>query len=123
MMILAATNVWCDFFRAGDKTLSSMLEHDFVATHPLVIGELAVGCLPKREQTIADMRMLTMVKPATFKETHYLLEKNKLYGLGLQWNDLLILASVITTPDMLLWTRDGRLAEVAARFQVAYCPQ
>ncbi|MGB0992479.1 MAG: type II toxin-antitoxin system VapC family toxin [Akkermansiaceae bacterium] len=122
MLILADTNIWCNYFRSGDDTLSQLIEFDFLTTHPLVIGELAVGNLPKRKQTIVDLHTLPRVKSASYKETFYLLEENKLWGKGLQWNDLLILAAVVTSPDTLLWTRDKRLAAAAAEFSVSYSP-
>jgi hypothetical protein len=42
---------------------------------------------------------------------------------GLQWNDLQILASLITTPGTLLWTGDKRFADTAAQFGVRYGPE
>ena len=122
MNILADTNIWCDYFRAGDPTLSGLIEYDFLAMHPLVIGELSVGNLPLRLQTIEDLHAFPSLKPASFRETHILLEEHQLWGKGLQWNDLLILASVITTPGTLLWTRDKRLAKTAEFLAVNYTP-
>lgn len=55
MVILADTNIWRRFFREGQATLSKIIEHDFLAMHPLVIGELAVGNLPNRQQTLSDL--------------------------------------------------------------------
>jgi predicted nucleic acid-binding protein len=122
MQVLADTNIWCDYFRSGEPTLSSLLEFDLLAIHPLVIGELSVGTLPQRPHTIADLRSLPTISSATEEETHFLLEEHRLWGKGLQWNDLLILASVITSPDTLLWTKDKRLAQFASNFSVHYQP-
>ena len=122
MNILADTNIWCHYFRSGEPTLSSLIEYDFLTMHPLVIGELSVGNLPSRGQTLTDLNAFPCLQPASFEETHLLLEKHKLWGKGLQWNDLLILASVITTPGTLLWTQDKRLAKVAERLSVSYSP-
>lgn len=120
--ILADTNIWCKYFRYGNSTLTKIIEHDFLAMHPLVIGELAVGNLKDREQTIHDLGSFQQVKPATDEETHFLLREHGLWGKGIQWNDLLILASVIASPGTLLWTNDKRLAEIAQRFSVSYTP-
>ena len=120
MIILADTNIWCNYFRHGEPTLSKLIEYDFLAIHPLVIGELSVGNLPSRQQTIKDLHAFHPVRPTSFKETHHLIEENKLWGKGLQWNDLSILASVLTSDDVLLWTADKRLAEVAYHFGVKY---
>lgn len=51
MHVLADTNVWCDYFRDGEPGLNALLEYDFLAIHPLVIGKLSVGCLPNRLRT------------------------------------------------------------------------
>ena len=120
--ILADTNIWCKYFRYGNPVLTQLIEHDFLAIHPLVIGELAVGNLKEREQTIHDLQAFLMIQPASDEETHFLLSKHALWGRGIQWNDLLILASVIASPGTLLWTNDKRLAEIARCFSVCYEP-
>ncbi|MDA0767314.1 MAG: PIN domain-containing protein [Verrucomicrobia bacterium] len=122
MHVLADTNVWCDYFRDGEPGLNALLEYDFLAIHPLVIGELSVGCLPNRLRTIKDLRSLPHLEPANHEESHYLLEQHVLWGKGLQWNDILILASVVAAPDTLLWTKDKRLASAAESFSVRYSP-
>ncbi|MBT8043944.1 MAG: VapC toxin family PIN domain ribonuclease [Verrucomicrobiae bacterium] len=122
MTILADTNIWCRYFREGQTLLSTLIEHDFLAIHPLIIGELSVGNLPDRKQTITDLNALHPVRPATFFEVHHLIEENQLWGEGLQWNDLAILASVVASENVLLWTEDNRLAEAAEKFNVCYHP-
>jgi len=118
--VLADTNIWCRYFREGQPVLSSLIEYDFLSIHPLVIGELTVGNLPTRKQTILDLHAFPTLRAASFLETHHLIEENKLWGKGLQWNDLAILASVVASSDTLLWTEDKRLAAVAEYFSVAY---
>ena len=120
MIILADTNIWCRYFREGQDTLTSLIEHDLLTMHPLVIGELSVGNLPCRRQTLLDLQAFPSLRPASFKETHYLIEKNELWGKGLQWHDLAILASVVASDHVLLWTEDKRLAEVAHQFNLRY---
>ena len=120
MLILADTNIWCRFFREGQKVLTELIKHDFLAIHPLVIGELAVGNLPNREQTLADLQAFHPVRSASYEETHHFIEENQLWGKGLQWNDFAILASVIASDNILLWTENKRLAEIAMQFSVCY---
>lgn len=120
MVILADTNVWWRYFREGSEALSGLIEYDFLAMHPLVIGELSVGRLPCRQQTLKDLHAFQAVRPASFSETHHLIESNQLWGKGLQWNDLAILASVVASENTLLWTEDRRLAEAAERFNVVW---
>ena len=121
-MVLADTNVWCNFFGLGEPVLSQLLEYRFLSIHPLVIGELSMGNLPNRKQTLSDLGDLPTVRSASYRETSTLLEENRLWGRGLQWNDLMILASVLINPDTLLWTHDRRLAETAATMSVSYEP-
>jgi predicted nucleic acid-binding protein len=87
-----------------------------------VIGELAVVNLKEREQTIHDLQTFQIIRPANDEETHFLLSNHALWGRGIQWNDLLILASVIASPGTQLWTDDIRLAEIAHCFSVCYDP-
>lgn len=120
MRILADTNVWIDFFRTGDALLSEILEQDFLACHEVVIGELASGNLPDRKQTIKDLQLLHCVPNSAFEETLGFIEARRLFGLGLQWNDLVILSSALAEGELLLWTRDRRLAEVAADMGIGF---
>lgn len=123
MNILADTNIWCDYFRQGNETLSSLLEYDFLVIHPLVIGELCVGNLPHRQRTVKDLMTLPTLQETSYQETHTLLESHELWGKGIQWNDLVILASALTSPGTLLWTQDKRLSRIAADFSIQYHPR
>ena len=120
MNILADTNIWCDHFRAGNKTLVGLLEYDFLVTNPVVIGELSVGNLPRRKKTLDDLLNLPTLPTPTFEETLHLIEERKLWGRAVQWNDFLILAAVLLAGDCLLFTGDKRLASVAKELGVYY---
>lgn len=120
--ILADTDIWCNYFSQGNPHLAQLIEHDLIAIHPLIIGELAVGNLIERQQTIQDLRAFQTIKPASDDEALLLIQHHKLWTKGLQWNDLIILASVITTPGTLLWTQNRRLSEIAQQFSVSYTP-
>jgi hypothetical protein len=47
-MILADTSVWIFHFRYGLPHFSQILQNSQVATHPIVLGELATGFLHKK---------------------------------------------------------------------------
>jgi len=51
-MILVDTSVWIDHFRNGNARLRELLQEGEVATHPMVLGELACGNLQKRAETL-----------------------------------------------------------------------
>jgi predicted nucleic acid-binding protein len=48
-----------------------------------------------------------------------LIERERLFGLGIGYVDAHLLASVRLTDEASLWTRDKRLAAVAERLAVA----
>ena len=93
-MTLVDTSVWVNHFRKADDTLVRLLTDNLVALHPFVLGEIAAGNLPNRARTIADLALLPRAPLAEETEVHYLLESHRLWGAGLGWVDLHILASV-----------------------------
>lgn len=50
-MILVDTSVWIEHLRAGDQTLTDMLDSGLVLGHPWVVGELALGHLSRRTKS------------------------------------------------------------------------
>lgn len=118
-MILADTNVWIKHFRESDAELISHLNVGFVACHPFIIGELACGNLGNR----AEILMLFQALPSTpIVETIEVLgfiENNSLMGRGLGYIDIHLLASAIID-NVVLWTFDQRLNQVAIELGVSY---
>jgi predicted nucleic acid-binding protein len=119
MAVLVDTNLWIKHFRNGNDLLNALLEDNEVLCHPVVIGELSMGNLPDRQQTLWDFEQLPRPKLASWRETRHLVESRKLFARGLQWNDLILLASCIVS-QVPLWTLDSALAEVAREIGVAY---
>jgi predicted nucleic acid-binding protein len=85
-----------------------------VITHPYVIGELACGNLRNRDEILALLAALPSGVVATHEETLVFVERQRLMGRGIGYIDAHLLASVTLTPGSRLWTRDRRLAAVAA---------
>ena len=112
MNVLVDTSVWVDFFRREDEELAGLLQEQRVVTHPIIIGELACGDLPDRGATLNALLALDQVPIATFYESFHLLERDRLYGSGLHWNDVQVLASAMIA-GLSLWTRDRRLRAAA----------
>lgn len=122
-MVLADTSIWVEHFRRANPLLQSLVASDQVLCHPLIVLELACGSPPApRERTLADLRRLRQIVVATTDETLALVEKNRLYESGCGAVDVALLASVLLTPDALLWTADRKLDALAARSQVEYRP-
>jgi predicted nucleic acid-binding protein len=113
-MILADTSVWIDFFRRGSAAFASRLEDGEIATHTVVIGELATGNLARRGETLSSLQALPRLREGTSAECLGYLEDHQLFGRGIGWNDiqLLVAAELSRVP---LWTRDRPLSAAAKK--------
>ena len=112
MMLLADTSVWIRHFRVGQPEFADHLSQGLVLTHPFVIGELACGNLKDRSTALADLGTLPRATPASEAEAMQFIEDRRLWGRGLGWIDMNLLASAVLT-GCSLWTLDRRLAEAA----------
>lgn len=119
-MILADTSVWIDHLRASDVHLSTLLSRGDVAMHPMVLGELACGNLQDRQTLIALWRNLPQLAAVTNAEALYFLDQNRLWGRGIGYIDLHLLAAVALSAQARLWTRDKRLRKTAQQIGLAY---
>lgn len=96
-----------------------MVDDDEILTHPVIVGELSMGNLRDRQQTIWDLMQLGRPPLASVAETMTMVEANRLWGRGIGWSDAEILASVVIG-GCLLWTNDRRLREAAEELGVAW---
>jgi predicted nucleic acid-binding protein len=117
--VLVDTCVWVRHFRQRNPLLVDMLVDGEVWCHPIVVGELSMGTLKNRAQTLLDLIQLDRPPIATFDETRQMVESRRLWGRGIQWNDAQILASAVIA-EVPLWTFDERLKEMAADLGVDY---
>ena len=120
-MILVDTSVWIDFLRSGNALLRDLLEEGEVATHPLVIGELHVGNIVKRDVFLSLLDNLPKIVEATHDEVLHFIEENKIYGKGIGYFDTHILCSslIAQTP---LWTLDKKLDKLAHELKIKHHP-
>jgi predicted nucleic acid-binding protein len=120
-LVLADTSVWVSHFRKPNPVLQNLLVADRILCHPLVLIEIACGTPPApRQRTLSDLRQLRSATIANTEETLALIEREQLQDSGCGAVDLLLLGSVMLTPDTLLWTQDKDLAALAARFEIAF---
>jgi predicted nucleic acid-binding protein len=84
-----------------------------VCTHPMVVGELALGSLRDRSTVLSLLDQLPSMSVATNAEVRYLVEAHALFGKGLSLVDAHLLAGLKITSGTGLWTRDRRLRDVA----------
>jgi predicted nucleic acid-binding protein len=112
-LILVDTSVWVDHLRRGDAQLAEFLERSFVVMHPFIIGEIACGSLSDRAAILELLQELPTVVVADNEETLGFIERHALYGKGIGYVDVHLLASAALTHGAMLWTRDKKLHSVA----------
>jgi predicted nucleic acid-binding protein len=116
--LLADASIWIDHIRAADEVLTRLLRHGMILTHPFVIGEIAMGSIARRAETLFALARLPQAAPADHLEVMDLVERHRLFGTGIGLIDAHLLASALLTPETRLWTRDRRLADAAERLGV-----
>ncbi len=112
MMLLVDTSVWVDHLRRGNARLAERLAACEALIHPHVVGELACGHLANRAEILGLLQALPAGIVATEEEALAFLEDRKLYGRGLGWIDVHLLASARLS-GVRLWTLDRALAAAA----------
>ncbi len=122
-MILVDTSVWVDHLRTGVPALAAALEEGSVLMHVFVRGELACGNLKNRGEVLRLLGELPGAPMATDSEALDFIERRALMGRGIGYIDVHLLASVALSGTARLWTRDKRLATVAAGLKLAYAEQ
>lgn len=114
-MILLDTSIWVDHLRAGDPTVSALLERGLILAHPWVAGEIALGNLTNHLEVLGLLASLPQATVATTDEVLTLIERHGLSGRGIGYVDAQLLAATRLTRDAALWTNDKRLAAAASR--------
>ena len=118
-MILVDTSVWIDHIKSTDPVLSQLLARDRVFAHRFVMGELAMGSIRQREAVLSAYRKLPRAIVADDEDVLRTIEQHGLFGRGIGFIDVHLLASACLTPDTQLWSHDKRLAAVAEALGVA----
>ena len=121
-LLLVDSGIWIDHLRKSDRHLHAALMAERILGHSFITGEVAMGSLKDRGRIVGDLRRLPQARLAEEEEVLELVERRRLFSLGLGWVDAHLLASALLTPDTGLWTRDRRLAEAAQRLGVAAAP-
>jgi len=119
-MLLADTSVWVDHLRKGEPLLAQKLNDDLVATHPYIIGEIALGSLKNRDTVLSLLRNLPQTLIATDTEVQGMIDQRRLYGRGIGYIDAHLLASASLSHDTLIWTRNKRLGKVAKHMKIEF---
>ena len=118
-MILADTSIWIDHFRRSDLRLARFLDRGDVVMHPFVLGELALGYVPRIAEMIEDLRALPRAVVADTDEVLKFIAHRKMSGSGIGYVDAHLLAAVALASETFLWTRDKRLHTAAQSLSLA----
>ena len=119
MKLLADSAIWIDHIRKPNQALTAPLRRRMILTHPFVIGEIAMGSIARRTETLAALDKLPKAVPADHLEVMDLVDRHRLFATGLGFVDAHLLASVLLTPEAKLWTGDRRLREAAEQLGIA----
>ena len=117
-MILVDTSVWVEHLKTGSVTVQAFLQDGQVLCHPFVIGELACGNLRRREHILTLLAALPEARLAEHQEVLHLLNSAHLYGRGLGWVDLHLLASALFS-HCAFWTLDRPLQTAATVLKIS----
>jgi len=118
-LLLVDSGIWIDHLRRADPGLQRAFDARGLLGHPLVTGEIAMGSLADRRSVLGLLQDLPQAVRAEDGEVLALVERRRLFSIGLGFIDAHLLASCLLTPGTRLWTRDRRLREAAARLGVA----
>jgi predicted nucleic acid-binding protein len=119
MQVLADTSVWIDHLHRSEPELVALLRETLVVMHPAILGELACGTIPGRQELLSLWLSLPRVGNVSFEEALALLENRMLWGRGLGLTDIQLLASALVSRTM-LWTRDHLLRQIADQLSLAW---
>jgi len=112
-VILVDTSIWIDHLHHSDPGLVALLNRNDVLTHPMVVGELALGSLADRATVLNLLANLPSATNASHAEVLGFIDSHSLFSRGLSLVDVHLLASTRLTLGARLWTRDKRLLMVA----------
>jgi predicted nucleic acid-binding protein len=119
---LVDTSVWVNHLRQGDARLAQLLTDGEAGLHPFVLGEIAAGNLKNRRATLGYFALLPQAPLSAESDVHLLLESRRLWGTGLGWVDLHVLASAKIS-GWSLYTVDRRMKEAAEVIGIAGPPE
>jgi predicted nucleic acid-binding protein len=119
--VLVDTSVWIDHFRRSHPALAAALDRGDVECHEFVLGELACGSLPRRDEVLTLMQTLPRVAAVSHDEAMALVTERRLWARGLGWIDVNLLAAALVGGAR-LWTLDRRLGRVAQDLGVGWEP-
>jgi predicted nucleic acid-binding protein len=114
-VILVDTSVWIEHIRSPHTLLLSQLNDGAVLAHPFVIGEVALSHVRSRAAVLRELRDLSAAPVASPEEVLDLIERHRLFGIGIGYVDAHLLASAKLMGGLALWTYDAHLHTAAQK--------
>jgi len=118
-MVLVDTSIWVDHLRKGNRHLEKLLLDSEVVCHAYIIGELACGNFKNRLEILTLLQSLPSTPTINLDEYLYFVDQNHLYGLGIGFVDINLLASAKLS-NIPIWTIDKKLREATVNLKVLY---
>lgn len=118
-MTLVDTSTLVDHMRRMDARVQQLSANRALGVHPFVIGEILCGNFRNRRRTIEYLYSLPQTLIADEADVHRILESHELWGRGINWVDLHLLASAALAGWTLL-TSDHALHLAARKLGIAY---
>jgi predicted nucleic acid-binding protein len=118
-MVIVDTSVWVDHLCTDDEGLRLLLLDGMVSVHPYVVGEIACGHITNRAAVLQLLRALPQADVVSDVEYFHFIEKNKLWGAGLGFVDIHILASASLSHSH-IFTRDKALHLASQKMKLSY---
>ena len=118
--ILVDTSVWRRYFSGapGVGALADLLDEDgAVLVHPFVLGELVLGGLSAREESL--FARLPSATVLAHEDVLEFVKRRKLARRAIGWIDAHLLASALAS-SAALWSADGHLSAAAAEVGVRF---
>ena len=120
-MVIVDTSVWVLHLRQGSKALEQLLTDRQVLCHPFIIGEIACGHLKNRNEILSLLQDIPAVQVAEHDEILGFIERRKLFGLGIGFVDVHLLASALLD-GVKLWTEDRNLKRITTQLKIDFQP-
>jgi hypothetical protein len=121
-MVLVDTSVWIRFISDHEPfatELDRLLGRDEVVGHELIYGELLIGDRGGRSKLLSAYAKMVNALGVPHDEVVELVRARSLYGRGVGWIDMHLLASALVG-GFPLWTADPRLGTLARELHVGY---
>ena len=117
-MILADASIWIEHFNSPNTILLRLLGYNEIACHDFVIGEVSLGHVRNRDASLRELLELPKASHVRNDEVQALILQHRLFGKGIGYVDVHLLASAVVTEACSLWTHDKNLSAVARSLRV-----